>query len=126
MLRNQSERKNFVSGLSQETVPLMIDLLLSTQPQAGEPWIHELPHLLVSWLDNVDSLEKKAIILNGIVCSAVVGNCPSALRRVRERDDVSELDPAFQFQLERIHSYRNTVPRWTLNRLRAYLDLMIH
>jgi len=125
MLRNQSERKNFVSALSSENVPLMIDLLLSTQHQAGDPWLHELPHLLVEWLDHVDSLETKAIVFNGILCSSAVGNCPSALRRVRERDDVSQLEPAFQFQLERIKSYRNNVPRWTWNRLRAYLELLI-
>ena len=124
LLRNNKERKAFVSSLSIENVPLMIDLLLSTQLQADEPWIHELPHVLVDWLDHVNSFEQKAMLFNGILCSAVVGNCPSALRRVRERDDVSLLQPAFRFQMDRINSYRNNVPRWTWNRLRVYLDFV--
>ena len=82
----------------------------------------ELPHRLVEWLDMVESLDAKALIFNGIVCSSVTGEAPTALDEVRERDDFASLSNSFHFQRDRIEGAKNIVPRWAWSRLRVYLD----
>ena len=77
---------------------------------------------MVEWLDFVETLEEKALVFNGIVCSSIVGESPSAIDRVRERDDFVEIEDAFAFQKERLESARGIVPRWTWAKLRIYLD----
>jgi aryl-alcohol dehydrogenase-like predicted oxidoreductase len=74
------------------------------------------------WLDFVETLEEKALVFNGIVCSSIVGESPSAIDRVRERDDFVEIQDAFAFQKDRLESARGIVPRWTWAKLRIYLD----
>ena len=124
MLRRQSHRTKFVGSLSVDQLSDAVELLLVIQQEAGDPWIHELPQQLVYWLDDVDSDEKRALVLNAILCSAIAGNSPSALRRVRESVHASDLEGVFRFQTERINSYRNAVPRWTWSRLRTYANLL--
>jgi tetratricopeptide (TPR) repeat protein len=123
-LRNRESRRRFVQALTLNDVSQAIELLLAIQQYAGEPWFHETPQLLVDWLDHVQSVEQKALILNGVVCAAVAGNSPSALRRVRERDDLADLAESLLFQSERISSFRDMVPRWTWARLRVFLSLL--
>jgi hypothetical protein len=121
-LRNRKSCQTFVGSLTLDQLSQAIELLLAIQQYAGEPWFHELPQLFVDWLDHVRSVEQKAMILNGIVCAAVAGSSPSALRRVRERDDIADLAESLLFQSERISSFRDMVPRWTWARLRAFLS----
>jgi hypothetical protein len=126
-LRNRKSCQRFVESLSLDKLSQTIELLLAIQQYAGEPWFHELPQLLVGWLDHVRTLGQKALILNGIVCSAVAGSSPSALHRVQERDDIADLAESLSFQAERIASFRGVVPRWTWARLRAFLPhLKVH
>jgi hypothetical protein len=121
-LRNRDSCRRFVQGLTLDELSQTIELLLAIQQYAGKPWFHELPHLLIVWLDHFRPVEQKAIILNGIVCAAVAGNSPSALRRVRERDDIADLAESLRLQSERISSFREVVPRWTWARLRTFLS----
>lgn len=64
----------------------------------GETWKLESSHRLVDWLDYAEPLESKVLVLNGIVCSAISGESPAAIDRVRERDDFVKLLEAFQTQ----------------------------
>ncbi len=108
--------------MKQNQLSMAIELMLSIQQFGGETWKHELPHRLVDWLDYVESLEEKALVINGIVCSAIAGESPSAIDRVRDRDDFVQLNDAFVFQGDRIEIARGIVPRWTWSKLRIYLD----
>jgi hypothetical protein len=105
-----------------DQLSMAIELLLSMQQSGGDVWKHELPHRLVGWLDYCDTLDEKFLIFNGIVCSAIAGESPSAIDEVREREDCFQLKDAFTFQRDRLESARTIVPRWTWSRLRVYLD----
>ncbi len=122
LLRNSVRGEAFVRSMKLDQLSMAIELMLSIQQFGGETWKHELPHRLVDWLDYVESLEEKALVFNGIVCSAIAGESPAAIDRVRERDDFVQLTDAFGFQEDRIESARTVVPRWTWSKLRIYLD----
>ena len=122
LLRNPARCSTFVRSLKLEQLSSAIELMLSIHQFGGDVWKHELPHRLVEWLDHTESLEAKALVLNGIICSAIAGEAPAALERVREHDDFVQLINAFRFQEERIESASCIVPRWTWSKLRVILD----
>ena len=122
LLRDPIRSKVFVQSMKLEQLSMAIELVLSIQHYGGVTWKYELSNRLVDWLDFVETLEEKALVFNGIVCSSIVGESPSAIDRVRERDDFVEIEDAFAFQKERLESARGIVPRWTWAKLRIYLD----
>ena len=124
ILRNPIRCKKLIQSMKQDQLSIAIELLLSIQQFGGEDWQHELPHRLVDWLDFVNPVEEKAIIFNGIVCSAIAGDSPSAIDRVRGRDDFTELKNIYAFQKERLETSRGIVPRWTWSKLRNHLELL--
>ena len=79
----------------------------------------------MDWLDFVKTLEERALIFNGIVCSSIAGESPSAIDRVCEQEDFVQLKDAFAFQEDRLESARGVVPRWTWAKLRIYLDRLM-
>jgi tetratricopeptide (TPR) repeat protein len=122
LLRDPMRSRVFVRSMELDQLSMAIELLLSMQQSGGDVWKHELPHRLVGWLDYCDTLDEKFLIFNGIVCSAIAGESPSAIDEVREREDCFQLKDAFTFQRDRLESARTIVPRWTWSRLRVYLD----
>ena len=122
LLRDPIRSRVFVQSMKREQLSMFIELLLSIQQCGGDVWKHELPHRLVGWLDYFETLDEKIVIFNGIVCSAIAGESPSAIDEVREREDCFQLKDAFTFQRDRLESARTIVPRWTWSRLRVYLD----
>jgi hypothetical protein len=122
LLRDPMRSRVFVRSMKRDQLSMAIELLLSMQQSGGDVWKHELPHRLVGWLDYIDTLDEKFLIFNGIVCSAIAGESPSAIDQVREREDCFQLKDAFTFQRDRLESARTIVPRWTWSRLRVYLD----
>jgi len=122
LLRDPIRSKVFVQSMNLEQLSMAIEIVLSIQHYGGVTWKYELSHRLVDWLDFVETLEEKALVFNGIVCSSIVGESPSAIDRVRERDDFVEIQDAFAFQKDRLESARGIVPRWTWAKLRIYLD----
>jgi DNA-binding MarR family transcriptional regulator len=122
LLRDPIRSRVFVRSMELDQLSMAIELLLSMQQSGGDVWKHELPHRLVGWLDYFDTLDEKFLIFNGIVCSAIAGESPSAIDEVREREDCFQLKDAFTFQRDRLESARTIVPRWTWSRLRVYLD----
>lgn len=122
LLRDSKRSRVFVQSMKREQLSIAIDLLLSIQQYGGDTWKHELPHRLVGWLDYFETLDEKSIIFNGIVCSSIAGESPSAIDEVREREDCFQLKDAFTFQRDRLESARTIVPRWTWNRVRVYIE----
>ena len=122
VLRDSKRSRVFVQSMKREQLSIAIDLLLSIQQYGGDTWKHELPHRLVGWLDYFETLDEKSIIFNGIVCSSIAGESPSAIDEVREREDCFQLKDAFTFQRDRLESARTIVPRWTWNRVRVYIE----
>ena len=122
LLRDPMRSRVFVRSMELDQLSMAIELLLSMQQSGGDVWKHELPHRLVGWLDYFDTLDEKFLIFNGIVCSAIAGESPSAIDEVREREDCFQLKDAFTFQGDRLESARTIVPRWTWSKLRVYLD----
>jgi tetratricopeptide (TPR) repeat protein len=122
LLRDPIRSRVFVQSMKREQLSMAIELLLSIQQHGGDVWKHELPHRLVGWLDYFETLDEKSIIFNGIVCSSIAGESPSAIDEVREREDCFQLKDAFTFQRDRLESARTIVPRWTWSRLRVYLE----
>jgi DNA-binding MarR family transcriptional regulator/tetratricopeptide (TPR) repeat protein len=122
LLRDPMRSRVLVRSMKRDQLSMAIELLLSMQQSGGDVWKYELPHRLVGWLDYIDTLDEKFLIFNGIVCSAIAGESPSAIDQVREREDCFQLKDAFTFQRDRLESARTIVPRWTWSRLRVYLD----
>jgi len=122
VLRSPNRSKVLVQSMKIDQLSMTMELFLSIQQFGGEVWQQELPHRLVDWLDFVNLVEEKAIIFNGIVCSSIAGDSPSAIDRVRDRDDFAQLENIFAFQEERLETSRGIVPRWTWSKLRNYLD----
>ncbi len=104
---------------------MAIELMLSIQQFGGETWKRELLHRFVDWLGMVTTLEERALVFNGIVCSSNAGESPSAIDRVREQDDFVQLKDAFAFQEDRLESARGVVPRWAWAKRRIYLDRLM-
>ncbi|MBL8873833.1 MAG: tetratricopeptide repeat protein [Planctomycetaceae bacterium] len=122
LLRNQSNAMRLLKSIKVEELSSVIELMLSIQQYGGVVWKYELPHRMVDWLDFFDAPEEKAIIFNGIFCSSIAGGAPSAINRVKEREDYPQLKGAFAFQEDRLESARTMVPRWTWARLRIFLS----
>jgi hypothetical protein len=122
LLRDPIRSRVFVQSMKREQLSMAIELLLSIQQCGGDVWKYELPHRLVGWLDYFDTLDEKIIIFNGVVCSSIAGESPSAIDEVRQREDCFQLKDAFTFQRDRLESARTIVPRWTWSRLRVYLE----
>ncbi len=122
LLRDPTRSRLFVQSMKLDQLSMAIELMLSIQQFGGETWKRELSHRLVDWLGLVTTLEERALIFNGIVCSSIAGESPSAIDRVREQEDFVQLKDAFEFQEDRLESARGVVPRWTWAKLRIYLD----
>lgn len=122
LLRDPIRSRVFVQSMKREQLSMAIELLLSIQQCGGDVWKYALPHRLVGWLDYFDTLDEKIIIFNGVVCSSIAGESPSAIDEVRQREDCFQLKDAFTFQRDRLESARTIVPRWTWSRLRVYLE----
>jgi hypothetical protein len=122
LLRDPVLSRVFAQSMKIEQLSLAIELMLAIQQFGGCVWKQELPHRLVDWLDFFDTVEEKAIIFNGIICSSIVGEAPSAIDRVCEREDSAQLKSSFAFQEGRLVAARTIAPRWTWSKLRVYLE----
>ncbi len=125
-LDDSSKARLIINSLSLIQLGDLIDIVVSVQQQhRHKVWFNAVPHLLASWLNFTEQKEHRLRIVFAVICSAIIGDSPSAIQSLFRRDDFEELEPFIQFHIDRIESLRNRLPKWAWSRLRYVPDLFL-